>query len=271
MRAQNRPRWEDALDKPVATLAWSVAVVIGLASPHVRAAGEQAPLASITVVVTDYADVPLAILNRAQVEAGRTYRRMGVRTTWLASARSSTGPPADSEFAIKLIIQPQLAGANGHGSRSAMAAALRTQSAREGSIYVFYDRVTDVAAINQADTALLMGIVIAHEMGHLLLHHADHAAEGLMRGVWDADAMRQGATGLLWFSPSEVDAIRKTLSTCCTALPIFERPRSPLTYQRNDSPTVPRKKLNTSVAIVRSKNGWSVIGSSSSSDSKPRM
>lgn len=208
------------MDKPVATLAWCVVVAIGLAGPHVRAAGQQAPLASITVVVSDYADVSPAILDRAQVEAGRTYRRMGVRTTWLASARSSTGPPPDSEFTIKLIIQPELARAKSHGSRSVMAVAPLTQSAREGSIYVFYDRVTDVAAINQADTALLMGIVIAHEMGHLLLHHADHAAEGLMRGVWDRDAIRQGAMGLLWFSPSELSEIRKTLSTCCTALPI---------------------------------------------------
>ena len=78
-----------------------------------------------------------------------------------------------------------------------MAFAPRMQSTREGSIYVFYDRVTDVAAVNRADIALLMGNVIAHEMGHLLLHHAAHAANGLMRGIWDADAIRQGAAGLL--------------------------------------------------------------------------
>ena len=129
-------------------------------------------------------------------------------------------PTTDSGFAITLIIQPRLAGPSGHGSRSVMAAAPVSQSDREGSIYVFYDRVTDVAAMHRADTALLMGIVIAHEMGHLLLHHADHSAEGLMRGVWDADAIRRGAIGLLWFSTPEVQEIRKTLSTCCPALPI---------------------------------------------------
>lgn len=209
------------MDKPAATLAWCAVVAIGLAGSGVRVAAEQEPtaLASITIVVTNLADVPPAILDRAQVEAGRTYRRLGVKTTWLGSARAATHPTTEPEFTIKLIIQPQLARDRLRGARSVMAAAPLTQSAREGSIYVFYDRVTDVAALQRADTALLLGLVIAHEMGHLLLHHADHAAEGLMRGVWDTDAIRQGAVGLLWFSPSELHQIRKTLSTCCAALP----------------------------------------------------
>jgi hypothetical protein len=45
-----------------------------------------------------------------------------------------------------------------------------------------------------------------------------------MRGVWDADAIRRSAIGLLWFSPSELREIRKTLSTCCPMSPI---PASP--------------------------------------------
>jgi hypothetical protein len=207
------------LFKPAGTLAWCAVVAIGLAAPHVRAADEQATPGTITVVVSNFAEIPPEILDRAQVEASRTYRRMGVRTIWLGSSQSdggtahgATAPTTDSGFAITLIIQPRLAGSSGHGSRSVMAAAPRSQGDREGSIYVFYDRVTEVAAMHRADTALLMGMVIAHEMGHHLLHHADHAAEGLMRGVWDADAIRRGALGLLWFSTSESREIRKTLS-----------------------------------------------------------
>ena len=210
------------MEKPVATLAWCAVVAVLLAGPRVRAAGEQerVPLASITMIVINFADTSPEILDRAEVEASRTYRRLGVRTIWLGSAQDATRPATDSEFTIKLIIQPRLAGASAGGSRSIMAAAPPSQSEREGSIYVFYDRVTDVAAIHGADRALLMGIVIAHEIGHHLLRHADHAAEGLMRGVWDDDAIRRGAMGLLWFSPSELQEIRKTLSTCCTTLPI---------------------------------------------------
>lgn len=208
------------MGKRTDVLAWCcVVVTIGLAGPSVGAADAQAQprLARIFVAVTNFSDVPPAILDRAEVEVGRTFRRMGVEIMWLPATPGPTGPRAGSDFTIKLIIQPQLAGASRRGSRSVMAAALRMQSDREGSIYVFYDRVTEVAAINRADTARLMGNVIAHEMGHLLLHHAAHTAEGLMRGVWDADAIRQGASGLLWFSPAESQEIRKTLSTCCTA------------------------------------------------------
>jgi hypothetical protein len=191
-------------------------VAIGLAGPPLRADDEQgqATLAPITVVVIDFAGIAPEILDRATVEAARTYRRMGVRTVWLHSVQGSTDPTPGSEFTIKLIIQPRLASGT-HGSRSVLAAAPPSQNEREGSIYVFYDRVTEVAAMHGADPAFLMGIVIAHEMGHRLLHHADHAPEGLMRGVWDAGAIQQGAMGLLWFSPSELQEIRRTLSTSC--------------------------------------------------------
>jgi hypothetical protein len=135
------------VEKPARILAWC-AVVVGLAGSGVCAA-EQATSATITVVVTNFADISPAILDRAEVEAGRTYRRMGVRTIWLGSAPGSERPPTDSEYTIKLIIQPRLAGASGGGWRSVMAAAPPSQSEREGSIYVFYDRVTDVAASGQ--------------------------------------------------------------------------------------------------------------------------
>jgi hypothetical protein len=149
---------------------------------------------------------------------------MGVAMVWLGSALSESGrvrdsvaPTIDSGFAIRLIIQPRLTGTSGRGSRTVMGAAPETASDREGSIYVFYDRVTDMAALHRADTAQLMAIVIAHEVGHLLLHHADHASDGLMRGAWNADDIRRGATGLLWFSTPETEEIRKTLLTCCPA------------------------------------------------------
>ena len=203
------------MDKPAATFAWCAVVAIGLSGVLVAAEQEPAALASITLVVTNLAGVSPAILDRAEVEAGRAYRRLGVRTNWIDAAHASAAPTTSSGFTIALVIQSRLAGVSVGGSRSVMAAAPRSWSERGGSIYVFYDHVTDVANVHRADTALLMGIVIAHEMGHLLLHHSEHAGEGLMRGVWDADAIKQGAVGLLWFSPSESHQIRKTLSTCC--------------------------------------------------------
>ena len=207
------------MDKPAASLALYAVVAIGLLGPRIRAADqpEQATLVPITVVVTNFARISPEILNRATAEVDRTFRRMGVRTIWLDSVRRPAGPTTDSEFAVKLIIQPRLAGPSGRASRSVMAAAPPSQSEREGSVYVFYDRVTDVASTHGADAALLMGTVLAHELGHLLLHHANHAPDGLMRGVWDADAIRLAAMGLLRFSPSELQEIRKTLSASCTS------------------------------------------------------
>lgn len=119
-----------------------------------------------------------------------------------------------------MIIQPRLVPGGERGSRPIMGAASPSRGDRTGAIYVFYDRVADMASWRRTDMALLMGMVIAHEIGHLLLRHSGHSAEGLMRGVWDADDIQRAVTGMLGFSPSESEKIRARLSTCCAARPV---------------------------------------------------
>jgi hypothetical protein len=208
------------MGKPTAALAWCAVVAIGLAGSR-AGANEQATPADITVVVTDFARVAPRILDRAEVEAGRTYRRIGVETIWRDAAafdaETARGATTDPGFTIKLIIQPRAAAPGARGVRTIMAAALSLKSDRDGAIYVFYDRVTDVASWHDTDTGLLMGIVIAHEIGHVLLRHSRHSLEGLMRDVWDSDDIRRAASGMLWFSPSESETMRATLSVCCAA------------------------------------------------------
>jgi hypothetical protein len=43
-----------------------------------------------------------------------------------------------------------------------------------------------------------------------------------MRGVWDSDDIQRAAVRLLWFSASESETIRTTLTTCCFPRPIDE-------------------------------------------------
>jgi hypothetical protein len=154
------------------SMAWCALVALGLGGSNVSAREEATP-ADITVIVTDLATVGPGTFDRAQVEASRIYRRLGVKMIWRNAAspdeNTKPGPAIDSAFTIKLIIQPRLvqdAGRGPRGSRTIMAAAPPSQSDREGSVYVFYDRVIDVARLHDTEAGLLMGIVIAHEIGH---------------------------------------------------------------------------------------------------------
>jgi hypothetical protein len=49
----------------------------------------------------------------------------------------------------------------------------------------------------------LLGCVIAHELGHLLLGKDSHSATGLMSAVWQDSELRQAAQGNLFFTAGQ--------------------------------------------------------------------
>ena len=55
---------------------------------------------------------------------------------------------------------------------------------------IFYDRIADHAKRTGSSVAVLLGAVIAHEVGHLLLPAFSHSPTGIMRPHWDGRIMR---------------------------------------------------------------------------------
>ena len=58
---------------------------------------------------------------------------------------------------------------------------------------------------------ILLGHVIAHEIGHLLLASNKHNRRGLMQPHWNARVTEQAITHRLHFQPSESRIIRKQI------------------------------------------------------------
>jgi hypothetical protein len=59
--------------------------------------------------------------------------------------------------------------------------------------------------------ASLLGVVIAHEIGHLLLPYGSHSASGLMQGDWDSRQFLLARTRRLWFTAQQAELIRAHL------------------------------------------------------------
>jgi hypothetical protein len=55
------------------------------------------------------------------------------------------------------------------------------QANREsGNVYIFVDRIAAVAVRNAQDYVRVLGLVIAHEMGHVMLPPPGHSSAGIM-------------------------------------------------------------------------------------------
>lgn len=85
-----------------------------------------------------------------------------------------------------------------------------TVFAEGGSVYatVFRDRVLEHARRGRNSPGVLLGTVMAHELGHLLLGKSVHARYGLMSCPWTASQLDRAAAGLLLFSTDEAARMR---------------------------------------------------------------
>jgi len=78
---------------------------------------------------------------------------------------------------------------------------------------VFPDRIDQAASRVGMDRGTLLGLVIAHEVGHLLLGTSYHGATGLMVAEWP-DALLAARKGDAWrFSAFEAAAMRHVLAS----------------------------------------------------------
>ena len=76
---------------------------------------------------------------------------------------------------------------------------------------VFYDLATGLHAESNVGVANILGNVIAHELGHLLLGSNSHALSGIMKARWENEELKRMAKGGLFFTAEQAEHIRERL------------------------------------------------------------
>jgi hypothetical protein len=189
-----------------------------LLSVAVPAGGaDQAEALWVRVFVYNYAGLPAGCVDRAQREAGRIYRQIGVHVEWIDCPMSERGTrPAvcdtrrgPSNLELRLLSRSM---AKGLGFDStAMGFALQPHDGPGSLANVFTHRAAELAVNRNLDHAVILGHLIAHELAHLLLGPARHSAGGLMRDGWGKRELAWAAQGSLTFLPSEAERIRSRM------------------------------------------------------------
>ena len=195
-----------------------------------REASDSPP--AVTVQIHDYVHLPPATLSGASGLVSRIYSSIGVRTEWLAPMRqepfgaspsrgsrarsnppSASNPPHVPIAQITVIVLTPEMTQRGHLPESILGfAAVATDGSIGRIAYVIYDRVEQEAAIASIDESDLFGLVMAHEMGHLLLGPGSQSDSGLMKGYWDREDLHRFRTVTPRFSTVEGKEIRAALS-----------------------------------------------------------
>jgi len=169
----------------------------------------------VTVWIYDGVGVSVDDITAARAEADTILREAGIAPAWFncalvegkwwgASDRCESGVGPD-EIIVRLLRSSR----DTESNRVPLGEARVDLQTHTGSIAtVFADRVASTSARAGANARGVLGRVIAHEVGHLLIGTNRHSMNGLMRAVWTDLELRR-AIGLEWhFSASEARCMR---------------------------------------------------------------
>jgi hypothetical protein len=201
-------------------------ILAGLAAT-LQSGATDAPEAdvSLTVQVKDYAQVDPKTLAEAERVAARIFHQTRVETRWanippvsngVSVDSTEPGPHALSVLRVQILSQEM-------SNRLGMADNIMGLAPGSGPdrrlVYVLYDWVRKLAkrqieAENRGDIsrraalAQILGEMMAHELGHVLLNLSLHSQTGIMRGDWDLKDLGDVAYGCLFFTRQQAEIIR---------------------------------------------------------------
>lgn len=198
-------------DKTLASILWLVlaANVIG---PSALAKDRDTGPSNLRVSVFNDANIAEGKLLRAETVASRVFARSGVLVEWLNCGRQNETKEQKADCAE----------ANWHHLqvRILFKSLNRKQSMQStfGISYlngdgtgcyadVFYGS-TDVEEAGRPGSATVLGAVMAHELGHLLLGINAHSSTGIMRPVWNDDDLVAASKGNLYFTEAQGQILR---------------------------------------------------------------
>jgi hypothetical protein len=88
---------------------------------------------------------------------------------------------------------------------------------------VFYDRAAELQTAWNVSLTDVLGNVMAHELGHLLLGSNSHTATGIMRARWQAAELRRAGEGSLSFNAEQAERMRGKLRAAIPGLAVAAR------------------------------------------------
>src|SRR5882672_7463931 len=169
------------------------------------------PPVTLTVRLYNTSGIPADELAAARSAADAILRDTGLEVRFRACART-TDPCAEtlkpSEVVVRIIDAPQF-NATLHPEAYGVTYIVK-ETNRGWLATVFSDRIDAAAARVGVDAGTLLGRVMAHEVGHLLLGTDYHSTGGVMRAEWPDDVLNRGRDD--WrFSMLEAERMQRIL------------------------------------------------------------
>jgi hypothetical protein len=184
-------------------------ILVGCLIVLVKPSFSQAQPIAVNVRIYNHVKVKQESLRRAQSEATRIFGEAGVELRWLPdplTANISLEPSTPDTNRRDPLLNIMLL-------NESMATQFRRPGKQFGFAlhaiaYVFCHRVEELARSGNSSLPTILGHIMAHELGHLVLGESSHSSEGIMTGTLRKKHFEQANKGKLLFRAEEAQRMR---------------------------------------------------------------
>jgi hypothetical protein len=175
------------------------------------------------VTVSVFSDIPVSrqLLGRAEQRAQEIFSISGVDILWIDCTRANASD-GDCDRACTKSYGPddfvlRITSHVSTFSSDAFGVAFLGSDGRGRYADVFWNRAQKLGATSNQGVDRILGSVMAHELGHLLLGLNSHSVSGLMRARWGNDELRYLDVGTLVFLPEQGKRMRARIVDASSA------------------------------------------------------
>lgn len=172
---------------------------------------------TLTLSIFKDASVPAEVLSQAESRAARILFQAGIPVEWLNCQSGGSHVPDQfdqpspcSSIAYPSHLSVRILSSGKLPRQDIFGEAFANNEGKGTHINIYYGYLQSSLHKVLAEGELL-GYVIAHEVGHLLLGTDSHDREGIMQARWEEAQLRDAARGNLQFTPQEAALMRKAL------------------------------------------------------------
>jgi hypothetical protein len=145
---------------------------------------------SMNVAVCNLSQVSGTVIEHAQAEAAYVFRNIDVEIHWMdcGAEVGAQDPGIRPDYIVRVQLGGKIA-KPGPVSLEAMGRAFMDETGYGFMVDTYYGAINDlIVRFPLAGSDQLLGVVIAHELGHLLIG-AGHRPNGIMRASWGKEEM----------------------------------------------------------------------------------
>lgn len=169
-------------------------------------------ISSVSVTVYNDAQVPVATVVRAEETAKKVLQQAGIDVIWNScgggsgcESRLSGNYLGAQNLSLRVVTRVKTL------SNSVFGVSFLGSDGAGQYGDIFYNTAQTLSEIAHVNLADVLGHVMAHELGHLLLGSNAHSQLGIMKPHWSSEELQRITMGRLLFTPQQAQSMKNKL------------------------------------------------------------